>query len=172
MSPLPYPLITKEESELIRRALSYQELSEIALQMLTRIRLVLPKDVPILQVCGPITSGGAFLTNSTDPLKDNFRTFQAYINLLVTQARPCWSQIPFEARIQKVKQEDPDADLMQEFYAPIFRSRLIRPIFMQNWHESKGTAIEYGFATLLGMPVCYFSRKETELVRQQLKKGA
>lgn len=127
---------------------TYAELREVALEFLRE----LPK--PIVQVCGPITTGGR------GSIEENMKAFGDAIGYLSTQGKTVFDQRPFEIPMQRIKmQAEQDGypfDLLEEFYLPIFESKLIDELFfLPDWESSTGAKWEHEQAKRLGIKISY-----------------
>ena len=121
----------------LKSAGNYSDLREIALDVLQRM----PQ--PVGEVCGPISSGGK------GSIEENMKYFNETILKLIQQGYSIFNQMPFEIPMQKLKEksglskEDANRKLLEEFYYPIFDSKLIKIVyFMHNWKTSHGARIE------------------------------
>jgi len=98
-------------------------------------------------VTGPITTGG--FGNPTL----NVVYFNEAIRLLTELQRPMFSQMPFEACLAELEEEwfrkhtlrpGEIHPILQQFYEPIFRRRLIRRAwFLPSWKTSQGATWEH-----------------------------
>ncbi len=136
------------DHEAIKKAKDFKDLYLVAERILSRM----PK--PIVQVCGPIGTGG--LGNP----KDNLEAFDSEIKKLQAKGLNVFDQMPFEWPMQamKFKLEKgiyPEA-ILTDFYLPIFNSGYISEFyFMYNWQTSKGATWEHSKAIELGIKIIY-----------------
>lgn len=140
----------KEDLEAVKNAKDFKELYTIAARVLSKM----PK--PIVQVCGPIGTGG--LGN----VEDNLRAFDETIKLLQTEGLNVFDQMPFEWPMQvlkfKLKKDVYPEDILNDFYLPIFESGMISEFyFMPNWQTSKGANWEHDQAERLGIKINYLN---------------
>jgi len=127
----------------------FEPLLDIALDILAGM----PSGVSM--VCGPMTSGGL------GSLKENLEHFNRTIHILDARGDPVFTQLPFEAPMQRIKENAPyyrgDMQLLEAFYLPIFKSGFItRLCFIHNWQSSYGTRWEHDRALELGLERKYF----------------
>ncbi len=114
-------------------------------------RVILRMPRPIVQVCGPISTGGLGV------IPDNLMIFQAYIEKLQARGENVFNQMPFERPIGRIKLSKLDHGgekaILYDFYLPIFQSGLISKLyFMPNWYDSIGASWEYAQAIRLRIP--------------------
>ena len=124
----------------LRQASSFEELAEIGLRILRRM----PQ--PIVQVCGPISSGGTLNTTQ------NIRRFQFAVSHIERQRINVFRQMPFEEKIRELVDARTDRKgycykTLKLFYKPLFDSGLInRFYFIPNYIGSLGTEWEMNYA--------------------------
>ncbi len=114
-------------------------------------RVILRMPRPIVQVCGPISTGG--LGN----VPDNLQIFQAYIERLQNRGINVFNQMPFEGPMGRIKLAQTDRGgekgILYDFYLPLFQSGLISKLyFMPNWYDSIGASWELAQAVRLQIP--------------------
>ncbi len=141
---------TENDYSDLAKAQSFDALSKIAMRILERMyRIVRPN--PIIQVCGPISSGGA----GSRVL--NLHIFQGAIERLVFEGIEVFNQMPFENdlfRITRTQIATEGITLLEKFYLPIFRSGIIKELyFLHDWESSFGANWEYARAMELNIPV-------------------
>ncbi|HEY4479428.1 MAG TPA: hypothetical protein VI981_03690, partial [Candidatus Paceibacterota bacterium] len=83
---------TEEDRWGLEMAKNYRDLNKIALRVLKRM----PE--PRGELCGPITSGGA------GSVKANLKRFDRAIKKLIADGTEIFSQMPFEAIIQDMRE--------------------------------------------------------------------
>lgn len=136
--------VTEEDRIGIARAMTIEELREIAFRILERI----PR--PTGMVCGPISSGG------WGNIKANILTLLEAIERLQRNGKNIFNQTIFEdafTRIMKTRINliDPFL-LLEEFYRPLFEGGGITTLyFLRAWRSSLGTCWEHEEAKRLGM---------------------
>lgn len=149
-----------QEVIVLHRALTYGELSAVALAQLTRMSksLMLPSIV-----CGPISTGGL-----GDKML-NIARFEQVVNHFVSKKHGAhFNQIPFEEPLWRVqdyrKTQEPDVThplgagnpLLEEFYRPLFESGFIGAMyFIKGWQSSIGSTWEHELGGLLGIERFY-----------------
>ncbi len=120
---------------------SFAELSRLAVAELRKF----PDGAEV--VCGPISTGGR------GDISINFKVFGATIAKLQKQGRPIFSQVPYEERIFSFRKRWQDSDpsragqyympILDEFYRPLFETKLIRKgWFIPGWESSFGARWE------------------------------
>lgn len=138
-----FPL-TKEDMTRINTAETFHDLVVAGLMILNRM------DSPIIQVCGPISTGG------TGSVSKNLKIFSFAINFLEEKGFSVFNQLPFEKTFDKImrnyKITGYDTPILEEFYKPIFESGKIKEIyFIPGWEQSTGAKWEYSYAKKLGI---------------------
>ena len=125
---------TEEDCADVEKATEFGELSVVACRIAARM----PPPVGI--VCGPITSGGLGSTEA------NLAHFWCAIEYLRCRRLVVFNQLPFENALFEIKHSkrgDSGAQLLNEFYLPLFRTRLIHVMyFMPGWQGSVGASWE------------------------------
>lgn len=127
---------------------TYAQMKAFALEMLGR----LPS--PVVQVCGPLTTGGR------GSFEANIAMFHEGVQLLAQQGKTIFDQRPFEIPMQKLKtiRQDPGYayELLDEFYLPVFESGLVHELhFLPGWESSTGARWEHEQAQRLGIAIFY-----------------
>ena len=110
---------------------------------------------PIAQVCGPISTGGK------GSIEENLKMFPKAAEWLARKGHNIFFQAPFEAPIQrlKLKYSGYPYALLDEFYRPIFESKLINTFgFLPDWRSSVGSKWEHKQAKRLGINIIYLPR--------------
>jgi hypothetical protein len=138
---------TIEDVRDVNDAGSYEDLLKIALRILPRMK------GPIVQVCGPIETGGR------GTVEDNLTHLDEVINQLINKDAEVFDQIFFEEAIKRMKADrrnrgdlDYDFDLLNKFYLPILESGLISKLyFVSGWETSTGARWEYEQSVRLGI---------------------
>jgi hypothetical protein len=111
-------------------------------------------------VCGPISTGGL-----GDALK-NFKVFEATIRTLQGEGRVIFNQMPFEHGLGRLRQRWEAKHgatgyclpILEEFYAPLFASRLITiGHFIHGWESSFGARWEHEELQKHGAQISYLS---------------
>lgn len=138
--------------EAVRKAESFGELVPIAISVLECF------EEPVTIVSGPISTGG-FGSN-----RDlNIRAFMNAIRYLQAQRRSVFDQTPFESALGRLARQWAKTGgqgycmpILNDFYAPMFRSRLIATVaFMKGWESSFGAQWEHREVNELGLRVEY-----------------
>ncbi len=141
---------TKEDLALLARTETCADMFTVAKRVLNR----LPK--PVVQVCGPISTGGA------GSLKKNLALMDRAVELLHTHGRHVFSQLPFEEPMQRIKyahQGSYAMTLLDDFYKPLFESGLVDALyFLPAWQSSFGARWEYEQAKRLGIKTLFFPK--------------
>lgn len=141
---------TEEEIQLSEKASEYHHLFPIVHRVLLRM------DSPRVQMCGPITTGGA------GSIEANLTRFEKAHKFLEGLGKQVFSQLPIEDAIQKIiAVKNPDTypqELLDELYLPIFESGLIDEMhFLPDWETSTGSCWEHTQGTRLGINIFYIS---------------
>jgi hypothetical protein len=132
----------------LEKVQSFKDLYVIAERVIGRM----PR--PIIQVCGPIATGGL------GSIEANLNAFNETIMKLQAEGFTIFDQMPYEEPMQKLKTSYPEAEhlkyILDDFYWPIFNLGLISAFyFMPNWQTSKGATKEHEKAKQLGVKIVY-----------------
>ncbi len=128
--------LSQKEKELLDTAESFEELLEIALAVLGRM----PK--PIVQVCGPITTGGR------GSAEENIKFFRAAAKLLLQKGHNVFGQMIFHDSMIRIMENKYSGDaycmpILDIFYKGVFTSgHVSEAIFLPDWQSSKGACWE------------------------------
>jgi len=147
---MKYTYWEKEDFEKLETAPTYADLFLIAKDVLERM----PQ--PVGQVCGPISTGGA------GSVEKNLKRFDDTIADLQQQGMEIFNQVPFEIPIQRFNSlrgsNTYDDRLLNDFYLPIFESRLVQKLyFLSDWESSVGAKWEHEQALRLGLEIEYIA---------------
>lgn len=153
MSNLEISKITKEywtDKDLaeLEKLESLREMSEYAIRVISRM----PE--PVIQVCGPISTGGLGSTEA------NLNALNEVIKKMQAQGKSVFDQVPFEIPIKKLKSKLKPGEylgsILTDFHLPIFESGKIKALyFMKGWESSKGSNWEHDEAKRLGIEIFY-----------------
>ncbi|MDO8466617.1 MAG: hypothetical protein Q7S83_00560 [bacterium] len=142
---------TKKDRKAVKRAKSFKSLARIAIRIIRRM----PQ--PVVQVCGPITTGGV------GTVAGNIEIFKQAIKKVQRSGKSVFDQLPFEKPIWKIMKDFPrrwgrpnkkDCQLLDEFYGTIFRSGVLKELhFIPGWEYSFGACWEYGLGNELGLKI-------------------
>lgn len=131
-------------------AQTFEELADIGLSMLKQISL---SGKPIVQICGPISTGG--FGNH----KKNLAYLEKAIEVANKKGLQVFDQTPFDDAMAKLsekyaKTEGYTLPILETFYKKIFKSGLItKVIFLPDWQSSKGATWERNVASQFHMKV-------------------
>jgi hypothetical protein len=130
--------------EQARGARDFRDLGQIALRVLRRMS----ENGPVIQVCGPITTGGL------GSLSQNLARFQTAVEILKADDYNVFDQMPFQSfMIKLVDAGLSGRDLLEDFYGPIFASGLVQFLFfLPLWETSAGAKWERQRAFLYRLP--------------------
>ncbi len=142
---LPYYWTTTDWRE-ANAISSMSGLAGIALSVLRRM----PQ--PLVQVCGPLSTGGQ------GTLEGNTIRFQQAIAALQKRGHFVFNQLPFQPMMIRLAEAERASGycwpILEEFYAPIFRSRLItRVFFLSGWQSSTGATWEREMVAKCVIPI-------------------
>jgi hypothetical protein len=132
----------------LEKVTSFKDLCVMAKRVIGRM----PK--PIIQVCGPISTGGL------GSLEANLNVFNETIKKLQAEGFSIFDQLPFEKPMQRLKniveEKNYLEDMFNDFYYPIFSTGLISAMyFLPNWETSGGATKEHAKAIELGIKIVY-----------------
>lgn len=131
----------------LEKAKSIKDLYVIADRIIDRM----PK--PIIQVCGPLSTGGK-------SVEENLLFFKNSIKKLQEKNLYVFDQMPFEPSMhQLILKHSKDKymeDILNDFYLPIFESKKISKLcFLPGWQLSYGASWEHEQAERLGLTIEY-----------------
>lgn len=132
--------------ELVKTLDTYAGMRELAFAMLQDL------PGPIIQVCGPLTTGGR------GSFKANVEALHDAIHWLVGQGKNVFDQRPFETPMRRLVEARITPgyayDLLTEFYLPLFESGHIKELhFLHDWESSTGARWEYEQGIRLGIAI-------------------
>jgi hypothetical protein len=128
------------------KAQKYNDLFDIAINFLPRM----PQ--PLVQFCGPISTGGR------GSIESNLAELDKAILFFAAKGIYIFDQIPFEEPMQRIKSsyESYNHDLLDQFYLPIFESGYIKKfVFLPDWESSVGAKWENEWAKTNGLKIEY-----------------
>ncbi len=148
---------TPDRLRRIKESQSSQDLLAVALEVLVALNKNYPG--PIVQVCGPIGTGG------TGSRKENLAIFKRAIERVCENGLVVFNQMPFEddmARIYKSSIEPAgELPLLEEFYGSIFSTGFIQLLcflpgsegsFGATWEKKRGRELKI---PMLDLADCY-----------------
>lgn len=138
-----------EDVEMLSKVSTFEEIAEIAFTILARMR---ETGHPIVQVCGPISTGGL------GDLRKNLERFHRAVKKADVMGLAVFDQVPFQVAIERI---DPYTgtngycmDILEKFYRPIFESgHISKALFLPGWEGSKGATWEREVLTTLGIHI-------------------
>ncbi len=107
---------------------------------------------PIVEVCGPMSTGGA------GDLTANLKRFKNAVDVLFESGVTVFDQIPFQDAMMRITSHDAavnyNTDLLDIFYNGIFSSGHIKKAyFLPEWQSSKGARWEREFLQALPIEI-------------------
>jgi len=144
---------TDNHRERLSSAQTFDDLTDIALDILKEMS---KSDKPIVQLCGPISTGGA------GNVKDNLERFDKAIHIAYKKGMQVFSQTAFEKSIEQLSNKYPMTDgyclpILDIFYKKIFSSGYIKiALFLPDWESSKGARWERNLVSGLGLEIREF----------------
>jgi hypothetical protein len=153
---MSYPEINQKTKEYWReedffdleKVQSFGEMFLIAKRVIERM----PKE--LVQVCGPITSGGL------GSVEENLHYLNNHIQKLQDSNIDVFDQMPFESTIHRLfndplRTQKHDA-VLTDFYLPLFTSGVITSLyFVPGWESSRGANWEHEKAKELKLSIVY-----------------
>lgn len=139
----------KEDWEDLEKISSFLDMQVIAKRVLDRI----PR--PVAGVCGPIAETGGLHS-----IEANLNVFNNTIIQLQKTGLKIFDQMPFENKMQELKakmnREDFLRELNDDFYMPIFKSKIVSTFyFIPGWETSNGAKFEHEKAKEFGIKIVY-----------------
>jgi hypothetical protein len=143
---MPLRYYTDEDYLELERAQTCKELLPIGLRVLERMRAA--GYTRIVQVCGPISTGGL------GSVAENIAAMDEMICELVERGFPVFNQMPFEGAMERVHRAWKRSGetgycwpILNDFYLPIFESGYIKTLaFLRHWRDSTGACWEFAKA--------------------------
>lgn len=141
-----YPHWKPVHLEVVKTLESYIAMRDFALALLKDL------PAPIVQVCGPLTTGGK------GSYEANVEVLHKGIHWLAARGKTVFDQRPFEDPMFKVIQAQKKTayphNLLEEFYLPLFQSGHIKELhFVPGWETSIGATWEYEQGKALGIAI-------------------
>jgi hypothetical protein len=144
------PWLTDSDHCSIEAATSFPSLVEIAISVIARNRI---HSLPVVQVCGPMASGGG-------KLDENAAKIARTIAALRKKGLTVFSQVPFQrGMLNFTTVEDymrNPHELLDGFYGRLFRGRHIQALtFIKGWENSFGCRWEHDTGKALDMHISF-----------------
>lgn len=146
------PWLNADERRRIEIATSFPQLVEIAIGVIARNR---KPNMPVVQVCGPMASGGG-------KLEENTAKITHAILELRRKGRIVFSQVSFQTGMLNFMtledyQRNP-LELLDGFYGKLFRGGHIQElVFLSGWEGSYGCRWEHTTGKELGINISFRS---------------
>ena len=128
-----------------------EQLQNLALYALENLRA---SNQPVLQICGPISSGGF------GSVKENIEYLQSVIYEVQRAGFSVFDQLEYERDLDWIMGPSTDDDhmILEYFYDPILRSGYISGlVFVPLWETSVGCLWENKLGMSLNLPILYLS---------------
>lgn len=163
------PYFTKDVEKMVGNIWTFSELGKLNFELVIKMSKV---EKWIGMVSGPISTGGV------GHVEGNLEVFQRTIDVLQAEGLPIYDQLPFERhmwRIAKAKNSSDD-ELLNEFYAPLLESGIIKRLyFIDGWESSYGATREHEIAISCYIPRIYLQRdfleKHADILNAQIVKS-
>lgn len=129
---------TQEEYKACESAKTFKDLLVIALQILERMKKL---GKPIVEVCGPMTTGGR------GSAEENFRLYNFAVKSLEDTGKIVFNPTPFQETMGRLSTHlqggEYNMDILEVFYRGLFSSGYIDTVyFLPGWQTSKGASWE------------------------------
>lgn len=139
----------QEEHDAVKNVKTMDEAAEIALKILARMSA---GEKPIVQLCGPMTTGGL------GDFEKNMARFNRAVKAAHERGLLVFDQVMFQeamVRICNCKEGDPyPMDILEVFYRKVFYSGHIgKTLFLSGWESSLGARWERELALKLQIPI-------------------
>ncbi len=142
---------TEFEIVALRGVNDFHRMADVGLLLLERMQRA--DDRPIVQICGPMSTGGK------GSLAANMAFFKKTVRVAIEQGAHVFDQTPFEESIVRLAVEH-DArreyckDILHIFYKRLFQSgRMEGLLFLPDWQSSVGAQWEHEEAQRIGLRV-------------------
>lgn len=140
--------LTAKEIQFLNSASSFEQLADIALEYLIRVR---SSHSEIILICGPMSTGGC------GDFQKNMDRFNRSIEVALSRGVMVFNQVLFQEvmiRICDWKEGEPyPMDILEIFYARVLSSgHITKALFLRGWESSLGARWEREFVLALGIP--------------------
>lgn len=141
---------TDVEREALKSASSLEEIAEIAISVLLRMKSNGHRQV--VQICGPMSTGGLGST------KLNMERFRLAVKRAAAQGLIVFDQLPFQEAIIRITEYREGGEyctaILEVLYRRIFESGHVdKAFFLPGWQGSVGASWERKHLTKLGIPI-------------------
>lgn len=132
------------------KAETFEDLAEIAINI---IKEMSKSGLPIVEICGPISTGGL------GSLEKNLARFENAIEKAIKNGLQVFNQAPFEVAIKRLSDKYPKTDgycmsILDIFYRKVFESGYIKiALFLPDWQSSRGATWERKTVSDLGIEI-------------------
>lgn len=162
-----YPMTT-EELAAYQSATSYREAASVAVLYLRRVKKEAGR--PLVQVCGPISTGGLGCRTR------NIERLRLAMYGCMHQGLPIFNQLMFEDMVARFSpghgHESYDWKILEEFYRSVMYSYLIGTLyFLPSWQTSKGATYERALGEELRLTIADYDTawdRHGRIVRKRL----
>lgn len=147
---------TPTHRERLDTAETFDDLVDIALDILKEMEKL---NRPIVQLCGPISTGGV------GTIQGNLERFDQAIQIAYDRGMQVFSQTPFEKAMQRIAPTYPMTDgyclpILDIFYKKVFSSGYVKiALFLPDWESSKGATWERQLVSELGIEIMEFPQE-------------
>lgn len=141
--------LESEELEALKAANTFDELADIALVFLARVRAAHQE---VVQICGPMSTGGC------GSFEGNMERFNRAVAVAVEKGVVVFNQVLFQEAMIRIcawKDGDPYPEgLLTIFYQRVLSSgHITKGLFLSDWESSRGARWEYDFLVSNNIPV-------------------
>lgn len=141
--------LTPEEIEASNSAVTFDELAEIAISSLVRMK---QDHTEIVQICGPMSTGGC------GDFQKNMERFSRCVEVAQSHGIAVFDQVLFQHAVIRIcawKEGEPyPMDLLEVFYGKVLSSgHITKGLFLSDWQSSVGARWEWNFLSACGIPV-------------------
>jgi len=141
--------LTSEEAQSLNSVCSFDELAEIAISMLARVK---GEHAEIVQICGPMSTGGC------GDFKKNMERFNRSIEVAQVHGVAVFNQVLFQDVVIKLcnwKEGSPyPMELLEVFYGRVLSSgHITKGLFLPDWESSVGARWERNLLSGLGIAI-------------------
>jgi hypothetical protein len=159
----------------LARAQCFDSIANVALSVLDHMHT--SKSEPIVQVCGPMTTGGYVPANASGEeraigVEKNYAYFRSAIDILIADGWHVFDQLPIQEAMvrvvrnnKKYQDEEYCTDILEIFYRKIFESGYIKKgLFIHSWKSSRGATWERSLLKKIHIPVRPYPQELVERV--------
>ena len=137
---------TRDELDALAKAATLEAVADIAIEHLRKLVAI---GLPVIQICGPMTTGGSKRLDGSWDFDANMRRFRFAIEMAAAElGHTVFDQVPLQTAIIRItdhhESKEYRMDILEILYARIFECGCVDTVYMLiGWEESIGATWEY-----------------------------